>query len=112
MNNVTSRFSLPVAALLIAASLISSPAQADCAATGADIESCSKHSSETTETTDSAHALAVVKNADGSVSIKVENVEILHIDETGIMVNGNIEYTGVISDIGSLPREDGGRDEE
>lgn len=112
MNNVTSRFSFLAAAILIAASLIPSRAQADCATTPADSASCSKHSSEETETTDSAHALAVVKNADGSVSIKVENVEILHVDERGIRVNGNIEYTGVLSDTGSLPRVDGGRDGE
>lgn len=112
MNTVTSRFSLPVAALLIATSLIPSPAQADCAATAADIASCSETPSEQAKTKDSSQALAVVTNADGSVSIKFENIEILHVDERGIRVNGNIEYTGVISDTGSLPREDGGRDGE
>ncbi len=35
MNNVTSRFSFPAAAILIAASLIPSPAQADCSAPAA-----------------------------------------------------------------------------
>lgn len=110
MNNVTSRFSLPVAALLVVALLIPTHALADCATTAG--EPCSEHSSQKAETADSAHALGVVKNADGSVTIKVENVEILHVDKTGIKVNGNIEYTGVITDTGSLPREDGDKDEE
>lgn len=110
MNNVTSRFSLPAAALLVAALLMPSPALADCATTAA--EPCSEQSSKNAEAADSAHALGVFKNADGSVSIKIENVEILHVDKTGIRVNGNIGYTGVISDTGSLPRDDGGRDGE
>lgn len=102
MNNVTSRFSLSVAALLIAASLIPNLSFA------ADTAPASKHPSEQGETTDSAGELAVVKNGDGSVSIKVKNIEIIHVDEKGIRVNGNVEYTGVITDLGSLPREDGG----
>jgi len=102
MNHVTSRFSLSVAALLLAASIIPNLSFA------AETASASKHPSEEAGTTDSAHALAVVTNEDGSVSIKVKNVEILHVDEKGIRVNGNIEYTGVITDLGSLPREDGG----
>lgn len=125
MNTSTSRFSLPSIAFLIAA-LIPNPASARRWRTitfvlflvflfifsnvsfAADIAPYSKQSSVEAGTPDPAHALVVIKNADGSVSIKVEDAEILHIDETGIRVNGNIEYTGVITDLGSLPQEDGG----
>lgn len=106
MDNVTSRFSLSVAAILIAASLIPNLLFA------ADTAPPSKHASEEAGTTDSAHALAVHENPDGSVSIKVKNIEIIHVDEDGIRINGNIEYTGVITDLSSLPREDGGRNGE
>lgn len=111
MNHVTSRLSLSVAALLIAALLIAASLIPNLSF-AADTAPASKHPSEQAEATDSARDLAVVTNEDGSVSIKVKNVEILHVDEKGIKVNGNIEYTGVTTDTGSLPQEDGDRDDK
>ncbi len=112
MKNVTRRFSLPAAVLLIAGLIIPSPAQADCAATAADTASCSKKSSEQAGATDRAQVPAVIENEDGSVSIKIKNVEILRVDENGIRINGNIEYTHAITDIGPLPQDKGATDEE
>ena len=56
----------------------------------------------------------VVQNEDGSVSIMAGNAEIVRVDQTGITINGDIKYTGTLTDTGALSKESqekGGADE-
>lgn len=46
----------------------------------------------------------------GVVRILIDGRPVVVINESGVRIVGDIEYTGSISDIGSLPQEDGGGD--